>query len=321
MHILALDALAIGQGLERYVGIVFTELLESHLVVVGLWVTKLGAALGNKGKTGFVQEDGLCILDSIGCRETIELEHLGKICLVSLTDGHSGGIVVEVIILGAKGETALREIVNVLSDILLVGTETSTIAYSESHPGILDLQLLQVGLGLGSSYLVEQRLYGSYALLVAAVDIDRQLVKVGQFLLDTSLLVALFLELAQDAVDTLVVVFLQLVEASIAAVGCWQRIVLLPSACGKLIEIVGRLCRLVKIAHDKSRLVLCVCTHRHGCYHHHRDNHLHVHNVIIIWLLLFCLDFIVLTLLPAPRRGRASCRSPHRVSASARCTL
>ena len=74
-----------------------------------------------------------------------------------------------VIILGAKGETALREIVDVLSDILLVGTETSTIAYSESHPGILDLQLLQVGLGLGSSYLVEQRLYGSYALLVAAV--------------------------------------------------------------------------------------------------------------------------------------------------------
>ena len=50
LDVLFLDTLGIGQFLEGDVGIVRLELLQCHLVVVGLRVAQLGAALGNEGQ-------------------------------------------------------------------------------------------------------------------------------------------------------------------------------------------------------------------------------------------------------------------------------
>ena len=104
---------------------------------------------------------------------------------------HGSLVVVQVIVFLSERQSTLDEIEDVHGDILLVGTEIAR-KHAIAHPGIFLLQRLQVGFVCAAFYLVEQRLYGSYALLVAAVDIDRQLVEVGQFLLDTSLLANVF---------------------------------------------------------------------------------------------------------------------------------
>ena len=283
LDIFTLDALAVSQCLERDVWIILLELLQAHLVVVSLWVTEFGTALGDSSKTGLVEEYLLCLLGSIGSREAIELEHLCHVGLESLTDSYGSSIVVEVIILGTESQATLHHIVDVHGNVLLVSTETGTETYAQALHGILHLQFLELSLVLGSCNLVEERLYRSNALLVAAVDIERQLVEVGKLLLDGSSLVGLLLELIKDRVDTLVVVLSQLIETTITAVGSRQRIVLLPATGSKLIEIISRLCCLVKIAQDKSRLVLGISSQRHGCEHHHRKDKLHFHFLVIYY--------------------------------------
>jgi S-adenosylmethionine:tRNA ribosyltransferase-isomerase len=58
--------------------------------------------------------------------------------------------------------------------------------------------------------------------------------------------------------DALVIVLSQLVKTAITAVSGRKRIVLLPSACSKLIETVCWLHFLVEIAHDKTRFILSI---------------------------------------------------------------
>ena len=205
-----------------------------------------------------MKEYGRSLLGSIFGRETVELEHLFEVSLISLTDGYGCCIVVEVIILCTESKTALHQVVDVHGYVLLIGSETCAIAQAKTHPSILNLEFLKFVLGLGSFNLIHQRLYRSDSSLVAAVNIHREFVEIRQFLLDGSSLVSLLLEFRKNGIDALVVVLSKLVKTAITAVSGRKRIVLLPSACSKLIETVCWLYCLVEIAHDKTRFILSI---------------------------------------------------------------
>ena len=258
LEIFALDSLGVGKCLERNVRIILLEFCQGHLVVVGLRITKFGTALRESSERCFVKEYGRSLLGSFISRETIELEHLAEVRLISLTDSYGCSIVVEVIILGTESKTALHQVVDVHGYVLLIGSETCAIAQAEPHPCILNLKLLKLVLGLGSFYLIHQRLYWSDSSLVAAVNIHREFVEIRQFLLNGSSLVSLLLEFRKNGVDALVVVLSQPFKTAITAVSGRKRIVLLPSTCSKLIETVCWLHCLVEIAHDKTRFILSI---------------------------------------------------------------
>ena len=258
LEIFALDSLGVGKCLERNVRIILLEFCQGHLVVVCLRITKFGAALRESSERCFVKEYGRSLLCSIFGRETVELEHLFEVSLISLTDGYGCSIVVEVIILCTESKTALHQVVDVHGYVLLIGSETCAIAQAKTHPSILNLEFLKFVLGLGSFNLIHQRLYRSDSSLVAAVNIHREFVEIRQFLLDGSSLVSLLLEFRKNGIDALVVVLSKLVKTAITAVSGRKRIVLLPSACSKLIETVCWLYCLVEIAHDKTRFILSV---------------------------------------------------------------
>ena len=171
LEIFALDSLGVGKCLERNVRIILLEFCQGHLVVVGLRITKFGTTLRESSERCFVKEYGRSLLGSFISRETIELEHLAEVSLISLTDSYGCSIVVEVIILGTESKTALHQVVDVHGYVLLIGSETCAIAQTETHPCILNLKLLKLVLGLGSFYLIHQRLYRSDSSLVAAVNI------------------------------------------------------------------------------------------------------------------------------------------------------
>ena len=145
-----------------------------------------------------MEEYLLSLLLSIGSRESVELEHLGDVLLVCLTDGYCGSIVVEIIILGTEGQAALEHIEDVHGYVLLVGCEVRTVIHAETQGCILDLQFLQISLGLCCSEFCEQRLHGCDAFLVAAVGIECHLVEIREFSLDGSFLVGLLLEFCKD---------------------------------------------------------------------------------------------------------------------------
>ena len=125
-----------------------------------------------------MKEYGRSLLSSFISRETVELEHLAEVSLISLTDSYGCSIVVEVIILGTESKTALHQVVDVHGYVLLIGSKTCAIAQAETHPGILNLELLKFVLGLGSFNLIHQRLNRSDSSLVAAVNIHRELVEI-----------------------------------------------------------------------------------------------------------------------------------------------
>ena len=145
-----------------------------------------------------MEEHLLCLLLSIGSREAVELEHLGDVLLVSLTNGHGGCIVVQIVIFGTEGQAALEHVEDVHGYVLLVGCEVRTVIYAETPVSILQLQFLQICLGLCSSEFGEHRLNWCDAFLVAAVGIESHLVEIREFSLDGSRLVGFLLEFCKD---------------------------------------------------------------------------------------------------------------------------
>ena len=278
LQVLALHALGISHLLERNVRAEGFQLLQRHLVVVGLRVAQLGAALRNQRHRCLEAEHGVALGLGLCLREAEELEHAGDVLLVGLANLHRGLIVIQIVVFLSEGETALRDVQDVHLHILLVGTEARAEGHAVAHRGILQLQLLQVLLRAGSLHLVEQRLHRCDALIVAAHRVHGQLVEVGELAFRGAVGKLFLLQVAQDGVDALVVVFLQLVEAAEARVGGGQRIQLLPTTGCKHVEVLGGLHVLVKILHAEARLVLS-----HACYgqrqHQSHRNHLfHFHD-------------------------------------------
>ena len=83
--------------------IVSLKLLDGHLVVVGLYITKLGIVLGNESQCCLIAHDEVSILLSLSLREAVELEHLGDVLLESVADFSCSLIVLKIVFLFAKG--------------------------------------------------------------------------------------------------------------------------------------------------------------------------------------------------------------------------
>ena len=125
-----------------------------------------------------------------------------------------------------------------------------------AEDAILALHFLQVGDGAGRLHPVEDGLDGSHALTIAAHGVHGELVEVAELLLHRTLRVVLLEQLGEDAVDALVVVLLQLVEATEARIGCGQGVGLLPSTRRKLVEILGGIGAPVEVRLDDTCLAL-----------------------------------------------------------------
>ena len=154
-------------------------------------------------------------------------------------------VVVKIIVFLAQCQSALHKVQDVHRGILLVRAEVITVGNTKAYDGIFELKLSQ-GLDiLGSLYLVHYRLHGSHTLGVASCGVHGELVEVAELLLHAALSEFLLCEACYDAVDALVVVFLQLVKAAEARVCGRQRVKLLPSATCKLVKVLRRTYRLV----------------------------------------------------------------------------
>ena len=145
-----------------------STLVERHLVVVGLRVAQLGAASRNECQRGLGAEDGVATSLSLLLSEAVDLEHPGNVFAVGIAYLHHCLVVVEVVILLSEGEPALREVVDIHRNVLLVGTEGIVVEHAVAEHGVLLLQCQQVGFGLGGLNLVEQRLHRGYAFTLAA---------------------------------------------------------------------------------------------------------------------------------------------------------
>ncbi len=277
LHILALDALGVGHLLKREVGQQRLHLGQRHLVVVGLRVAQLGAALGNQRQRGLEAEHGVALGLGLLFRESEELEHAGNVLLVGLADFHGGLVVVQIIVFLPQRQAALVDVQNVHRDVLLVGSKSVAKRHAIALGSVFQLYFRERVLRLGGLHLVEQRLHGCDALAVTAVGIHRQLVEVREFALVRALGKRLFLQLVENRVDALVVVLLQLVEAAETRESSGQRVVLLPATSCKHVEVLCGLHGAVKIFHLEPRLVLCHSCHGQRQHQSHRNHFTHFH--------------------------------------------
>ena len=263
------DALSVGILLKQEMRVGLLEFAERHFVVVGLRIAKLGTALGDKRQRGLKAEDSIALGFGLLVRESEKTEHAGNMFLVGFPDLDRCLVVVQVVILLSERQSTLTDIENVHSHIFLISTKAIAIRHSIAEDPVFELHTAQVVLRTGCFYFVEEWLHRCDALLIAASRVHGQLVEVGQLALRRTLGKLLLVEFVKDGVDALVVVLLQLVKAAEARIGSRQRIVLLPSARCKLIEILGRLSRLVKVFHFQSRLVLGETCHGGSRHQNH----------------------------------------------------
>ena len=177
-------------------------------------------------------------------------------------------VVVKVVILLSEGESALREVVDIHRNVLLVGTEGIVVEHAVAEHGVLLLQCQQVGFGLCGLNLVEQRLHRSYAFALAAGRIHSQLVEIGKLGLNGIAFVGLLLKRTQNAVDAFLVVVVEDVEGSVARIGWRQRIVLAPSGGCEVIEVGAGGYRSVEVLFVQPRCCLGIA-HYGGCRNHH----------------------------------------------------
>ena len=149
LHELTLQSLSVHQLLQLQVGILLIKLLQGHLIIVGLRVTKFGTALRNLSQFQLQREDILHLLRSCRLTKAISLEHSDNVLLILISNLGCSLIILQVVILHAEGQSALVHTENILRSILLVGTQSGSI---ELHVTILshlhlDSEELLHGLG------------------------------------------------------------------------------------------------------------------------------------------------------------------------------
>ena len=263
---LEVNAFGLCQLGKLHVGILLFKVAERHLIVVCLNIAQFGAALAHLGQCRFQLHHLLHLLLGHTLLETIKLEHTYDMLLVGFTDFCRSLIVIKIIFLLSQRQAALIDVQDVHLCVLLVGTESHIhkLLVAIKHQVFLDVE--QFFLRLGSLHLIDYRHHGLHAFLVAAFLVHGEFIEVRELLLNSSLGISSFEKLVENAIDAFVVVFLQTVEASIAGIGCGQRIVLHPSATGILVEIILRTNICVEISHHQPRLqFLSAGSHRSRC--------------------------------------------------------
>ena len=174
-------------------------------------------------------------------------------------------VILQVIILHAEGQSTLIHAQDILSSILLVGTQSGTIELQATILSHLQLEGEELVHGLSRLKGFQLTHHGLQTLLLATDRVHSQFVEVREFLLGSTLSIGIVEQLGEDTVDTLVVVLGQTVERTEAREGCRQRIILHPATTGILIEIISRAYRCVEVAQIDTRLQfgLCRCSERH----------------------------------------------------------
>ena len=244
---LSVDALSVHHLNQRQVRILSLELLQSHLVVVSLRIAQLGTTLTNLSKCSLNLHNVLHLLGSSALAETKQLEHFYHVLLESLANTGCSLIVIQVVLLLTECQATLINTQNVLCGVLLVGTEASIEELLLAIRSLLKLDSQQLLNTFSSLKFLNKWHNRSYTFLITTCRVHSQLIKIAQFLLDSTLSISVALQLLQDTVNAFVVVFLQTVETTIARISCWQWVVLHPTTTGILIEVVTRTHILVKV--------------------------------------------------------------------------
>ena len=216
LQVLAVDALGFHQLLQREVRITSLELLQGHLIIVGLRVAEFCARPADLGQ---FRLDFHHVLHLLGCctlTEAEKLEHLDNVRLKGLTDSRRCLIVIQIVFLLSERETTLIDVQDILRSVLVVSTKTRIEELLRAIRRQLQQDVLQLLVALGSFQALDKRHHWVHTFLITTVDIHRQFVEVTQFLLCGSLLIGVLLQFREDRVDTLVIVLLQLVETTIA---------------------------------------------------------------------------------------------------------
>ena len=195
------------------------ELLESHLVIVSLRVTEFCARLRSLGQSDLHLHDVLHLLFSHTLLKTKELEHADDMLFVSLTDLGGSLVSFQIIVFLSQGQSALRKIQDVVGCILLVSTNirTKQLRFAIGHH--LQLDGKELVFSLCSLHFLDERHDWRQAVLFTTGRIHRQLVEVAQFLFDGTSRIGILLQLLQNTIDALVVVFSQTVKAAVARIG------------------------------------------------------------------------------------------------------
>ena len=136
--------------------------------------------------------------------------------LEGLTNLRRSGVVVEVVLFLSERQSTLIDTQDILTGVLLVGTESCTKEVGTTIDGLFQLDGEEGVEGLGCLHLLDDRHHGCHTLLIPAYGIHRELIQVAEFLFDTSLCIAVFQQFGKNTVDTFVVVLLEHVEAPIA---------------------------------------------------------------------------------------------------------
>ena len=185
--------------------------------------------------------------------------------LVVLADVRSGFVSLQIVIFLSESQSTLINAQDVLLGILLVGTHIGAEEFGITIGHHLQLNGKELSHCLGCFHFLDKTHNRCHPIFFTTGRVHSQLIEVAQFLLHTALGIGLLLQLLQDAIDTLVVVFCQTVETAIAGIGCRQRILLHPTTAGVIIEIFTRAHLLIEVSQVDTRfqLRLCLSTHRH----------------------------------------------------------
>ena len=149
LQILTLNTLGVHHFLQREVGILRLELLQGHLIVVGLWVTQFCTRLRNLGQSSFHFHDILHLLGGHTLAEAKQLEHLDNVLLKGLSDIRCCLICIEIILFLTQRQTTLIDVQDILRGVLVVSSKTciEELLFSVGSERQLDVQQLIVGLG------------------------------------------------------------------------------------------------------------------------------------------------------------------------------
>ena len=185
-------------------------------MIVGLGITKFCTRLAHLSQLRLDFHDVLHLLRGHALAEAKQLEHLNYVLLKCLTDVSCCLVIVEVILFQTQREATLINVQDILSGILIICSKACKEELLLAVGSKFKLDIKQLFVGLSCLQTLDKRHDRSHTLVVTTRRVHRQLVEVAEFLLNRTLFIGVALEFGKDAVDTLVVVLLQLVEAAIA---------------------------------------------------------------------------------------------------------
>ena len=259
---------------------ILLELIIRHLVIVGFGVAQLCHALAGLGQTSLYAHDIIGDACCIGLTKTHMRYQLADISHIGLTYLGCLGVLVQIIILLSQGQATLNDAEDIVLGILLVGSDIEAHQSVHALSQHLGPHLLQPVLGnLGRGLITITGQECSHLIQAMLVESDRvhgTVVEVGYLLCHAPLLVLLSSHTLNEFAQLLVVILLKNIKAAISAILIGEWMSLLPSTCGKHIEICSGQISTVQIGQVDTRLLTGFSvglTGSQNCCESHRVQH------------------------------------------------